>query len=195
MSAPPHKDHLVLRRGIAFALEVALLKLTVFPVVAVLFADVQPWTLAEIPVYGALEFDPLHPCVFAGFFVLRDSLFGGTSPGKRLLGLRVVRTGTEERPSLVRSVLRNILLSIAQFVWLLELVVAHKTADKRRIGDRIAGTQVVDLAPHKANHAWGVWFVVIVLSTNLATNLAVPEIAKQLVPLIRVEDARSSSES
>lgn len=74
-------------------------------------------------------------------FLLRDAPAGG-SPGKRLLGLRVIRV--DGRPSGPReSVLRN--LPVLAPVWnLYELRAISVRPDGRRPGDLLAGTAVLE---------------------------------------------------
>ena len=80
-----------------------------------------------------------------GYFLLLEALWGGRTPGKRALGMRVVHVGGEPL-SFHGSVLRNLL----RFVDLQPLpsgmvgaicIVANKRA--QRIGDLVAGTVVV----------------------------------------------------
>lgn len=76
--------------------------------------------------------------------LVRDSLFNGAAPGKRLMGLRVVNIEDEAKPiSYGQGVLR----------WLSQLIPIYSLFDafaplrdplQRRYGDRWAGTRVVD---------------------------------------------------
>ena len=71
-------------------------------------------------------------------YCMKDCI-GGASIGKRLMGL-TVRSDTGElgTPSVFRLFLRNIL----SFIWFVELLVLLCSSDQRKIGDRIAGTDV-----------------------------------------------------
>lgn len=73
-------------------------------------------------------------------FLFRDS--AGTSPGKKLFGLRLVlRDGTSAGPG--ASLVRNILLLMP--LWnLLEIAALLRRANMRRPGDRLAGTFLVE---------------------------------------------------
>lgn len=76
-----------------------------------------------------------------GYFVLFEALWNGQSPGKRMLGLRVVRAVGQPigvGPSLVRNVLRavDLFLFIGVLVMLLD-------RSSRRLGDLAAGSLVV----------------------------------------------------
>jgi uncharacterized RDD family membrane protein YckC len=83
-------------------------------------------------------------CVEWGWAVGFEVLGGGASPGKRLLGLMVVRAdGTPVGWS--ESILRN-LLRPADFVpafYGIGLIACLASADFQRLGDRVAGTLVV----------------------------------------------------
>lgn len=80
----------------------------------------------------------VFPIAGYGYFLLRDGL-GGGSIGKRICGLRVVRTNGEPC-NLVRSLIRNGVLMVLGAI---DLVVPFFRADGRRIGDLAADTQVV----------------------------------------------------
>jgi uncharacterized RDD family membrane protein YckC len=76
-----------------------------------------------------------------GYFLLFELLWGGQSPGKRVLGLRVVRRDAQPlgfTPALVRNTLRWI-----DQVALLGVFVMLVDAESRRLGDMAAGTLVV----------------------------------------------------
>jgi uncharacterized RDD family membrane protein YckC len=78
-----------------------------------------------------------------GWNVLFETCWRGQTPGKRLLGLRVVRDGYPV--GFIDSVLRN-LLRAADFLpvgYLLGLVVMAGDRRFRRLGDRVAGTMVI----------------------------------------------------
>ncbi|MCL2851727.1 MAG: RDD family protein [Defluviitaleaceae bacterium] len=66
-------------------------------------------------------------------------IFGGAGLGKRVMGLAVRSSEDAElTPSPFKLFLRNILT----FVWPLEVIMLLCSNDKRKIGDRIAGTDV-----------------------------------------------------
>lgn len=77
-------------------------------------------------------------------FMLRDWLFAGAGPGKRLCGLRVVSTKDGKTPlGPGQAVLRWVSLAIP-FFNLLDLSVPYRDRYLRRYGDRWAGTRVID---------------------------------------------------
>lgn len=79
-----------------------------------------------------------------GYFVVFDVLMHGASPGKRVLGLRVIHESG--RPlSGAESILRNLLRAadILPFFYALGLVTMCFDRKFRRLGDLVAGTVVV----------------------------------------------------
>jgi len=90
----------------------------------------------------------LFTTLFFGVIFFYDVLFevlgGGRTPGKRLTGLRVVRSGG--RPiTLVRSALRNILriVDILPLLYAVGMTSIFVTRRNQRLGDLAAGTHVV----------------------------------------------------
>ena len=84
----------------------------------------------------------LLPVVYLGYYVAFEGVYGRT-PGKRLLGLVVVRrdgSACDLRAATIRNVLR--VVDGAMF-YLVGATVATITANDRRIGDHVAGTAVV----------------------------------------------------
>lgn len=106
--------------------------------------------------------------IFEGlYFLLRDGLFRGRSLGKFVVGIQVV--DPNGRPcGLWRSILRNLIFVVpgaitwfifSDLVWLLirkllvvfylvEYLALRFSSEGRRLGDRWAGTQVIDTRPH-----------------------------------------------
>lgn len=82
--------------------------------------------------------------VFWGYYILFELLWNGQSPGKRLVGLRVVHTGG--RPiSFIGSAIRN-LVRIVDFLpsmYGIGVVTMFIDARSRRLGDLAAGTLVI----------------------------------------------------
>jgi uncharacterized RDD family membrane protein YckC len=79
-----------------------------------------------------------------GYYVAFETLWNGSSPGKRALGLRVVKEGGFPL-GFVDSVLRN-LLRAADFLpaaYVTGLTVMAGDPRFRRLGDRVAGTMVI----------------------------------------------------
>jgi uncharacterized RDD family membrane protein YckC len=79
-----------------------------------------------------------------GYYVVFESIWSGRTPGKRALGIRVMKEGGYPL-GFVDSVLRN-LLRAADFLpagYATALLVMTADARFRRLGDRVAGTMVV----------------------------------------------------
>ncbi|MDQ2866442.1 MAG: RDD family protein [Candidatus Eremiobacteraeota bacterium] len=82
--------------------------------------------------------------VFFGYFILFEALWNGQTPGKRLMGLRVVRDGgypVDFTASLVRNMLR--VGELAFGAYSVSAIVAMLSPENKRIGDIAAGTIVV----------------------------------------------------
>ncbi|MBE6759558.1 MAG: RDD family protein [Ruminococcaceae bacterium] len=72
-------------------------------------------------------------------FDLRD-LIGGVSPGKRIMKLRVVNEDGSCNVSVKQHLLRNLTLGL----WPVEYHQLMKTGGERRLGDKWAGTKVIE---------------------------------------------------
>jgi len=85
-----------------------------------------------------------------GYYVLVESIAGGTTPGKRALRLRVIKEGGYPL-GFLDSVLRN-LLRAADFLpigYLFGFCAAAFDPRFRRLGDRVAGTLVIVEEPKR----------------------------------------------
>jgi|GEM_PF-2228597 len=74
----------------------------------------------------------------------RDSLFGGASPGKRLVGLRVVKAEDGVTPLSVGQGIVRWLSQLIPYFNIYDIVVVYRDPRLRRMGDRWAKTRVVD---------------------------------------------------
>jgi len=96
----------------------------------------------------ALGFGILGGFLAVLYITFRDGLFGGQSLGKKVLGIRVVHR--DGRPiSFVDSSFRNVLFIIYLLLPLaiaVEAVAATRDPERRRLGDRIGKTCVVQKA-------------------------------------------------
>ena len=111
--------------------------------------------LADLLIYTGLLFGARHFLgeILSGFLamvyiVFRDGLFGGQSIGKKILGIRVVHM--DGRPiSYVDSSFRNVMFifypiyALTATVIVIEALVSLRDPQRRRLGDRIAKTCVV----------------------------------------------------
>jgi len=94
------------------------------------------WVLALLPVTAFL--------IIFGYDVAFEVLGGGRTPGKRLNGLRVVRTGG--RPvTFVPSVIRNVMriIDFLPTLYGVGILAVMLSARNQRLGDMAAGTLVV----------------------------------------------------
>lgn len=76
-----------------------------------------------------------------GYFVIFELLWNGQSPGKRVIGLRVLR-GNGQPVGLIASLVRNFLRSVDLFLFI-GVLVMFLDRSSRRLGDFAAGTMVV----------------------------------------------------
>jgi uncharacterized RDD family membrane protein YckC len=82
--------------------------------------------------------------IFFGYFILFEALWNGQTPGKKLLGIRVVRDGgypVDFMASLVRNLIR--VGEAALGFYAISTVVAVLSPQNKRVGDLAAGTIVV----------------------------------------------------
>jgi uncharacterized RDD family membrane protein YckC len=99
-------------------------------------SSVVPWLLA---IFGLISFAFLW-----GYYILFEMLWNGQSPGKRWVGLRVIKTdGTPV--TLAESIIRN-LIRLVDFLpayYGVGVVTMFINQQSRRLGDLAAGTLVV----------------------------------------------------
>jgi len=97
-------------------------------------------------VMGSLLFCVLY---FVAFHALRD----GQTPGKQVMGLRLVGADGHP-PSLQQHILRSILWIVDAILWVpipLGVLVIALTPRRQRLGDLVAGTMVVHEGPRGAS--------------------------------------------
>jgi uncharacterized RDD family membrane protein YckC len=93
------------------------------------------------------------------YILIADGFAGGRSIGKRLIGLQTVRPDRREAAGFRESIIRNLPFAVAQVAfaipyvgWLVsagiiafEAVLIIGNEQGRRLGDEVAGTQVLDV--------------------------------------------------
>lgn len=82
--------------------------------------------------------------VFFGYFILFEALRGGRTPGKQIVGIRVVRDGgypVDFGSALVRNLVR--VAEVAFGFYAVSAVAALLSKENKRLGDMAAGTIVV----------------------------------------------------
>ncbi len=82
--------------------------------------------------------------IFYGYFIVFEMLWNGQTPGKRLLGIRVVRDGGYPI-ELVGSIIRNLIrvIEVALGFYFLSVISMLASSENKRLGDYAAGTIVV----------------------------------------------------
>jgi uncharacterized RDD family membrane protein YckC len=82
--------------------------------------------------------------LFYGYFIAFEKLWNGQTPGKRLLGIRVVRDGGYP-VELVGSIIRNLIRIVEQLLgfYFVSVISMLLSAENKRLGDFAAGTIVV----------------------------------------------------
>ena len=83
------------------------------------------------------------------YLLLRDGLYQGQSAGKRICGLRVVHTATQQPCGFGRSCARNILWVIPLVSFVFGVAAAWQVGHEppgRHWGDRLADTAVLPVA-------------------------------------------------
>ena len=82
--------------------------------------------------------------LFYGYFIIFEKLWNGQTPGKRIVGIRVVRDGgypVELVSSIIRNLVRVLEFSIGFYV--LSAMSMVLSSENKRLGDYAAGTIVV----------------------------------------------------
>ena len=82
--------------------------------------------------------------LFFGYFIVFETLWNGRTPGKRLLGIRVVRDGgfpVDFSSAVIRNVVR--ILEAGLGFYAISAICALASPQNRRLGDMAAGTIVV----------------------------------------------------
>ena len=134
-------------RFLALAIDFALFAAIFTPVtrlvkgVWIMSASDHAW------VRGLWITDPLCLAFFAimiGYFWLLEGCLG-TTLGKWIVGLRVIRAQDGTRPGLGRSAMRTLLRAVDGLpaLNLLGIVLISRSVERARLGDRIAGTRVI----------------------------------------------------
>ncbi|HTX03635.1 MAG TPA: RDD family protein [Candidatus Acidoferrales bacterium] len=82
--------------------------------------------------------------VFFGYFIIFETMWNGMTPGKRMLGIRVVRDGgypVDFMSAVIRNAIRP--LEFALGFYTISAIVALASPQNKRLGDLAAGTIVV----------------------------------------------------
>jgi uncharacterized RDD family membrane protein YckC len=96
----------------------------------------RPWVLAVLVIGGFV--------IYYGYFAVFETLWNGQTPGKRVIGLRVIHASG--RPiSAWEAILRNVVRLVDQMpaIYAIGIVSVFVTERSQRLGDLAAGTVVV----------------------------------------------------
>jgi len=133
--------------GLAVRLAATVIDLVVVGTVAVIGAlaahmviAMLPAQVAEVESWGLLA---LGAIVLTGYFVYFWGIEGAT-PGKKLMGLRVTRSGTREPIGPGRALLRLVGITAGNILFV-DLIVAFLHRDRRALHDMIADSIVVEV--------------------------------------------------
>ena len=102
--------------------------------------------------------DPVGFLAGLTYILVGDGFAGGRSIGKRLIGLQTILPDTREPAGFRESIIRNVPFAVAQLAfavpyvgWVVSVVIVAFEAvliigneQGRRLGDELAGTQVLD---------------------------------------------------
>lgn len=131
-------------RGVAFLIDSCLRGLVFFCLLLAFYGGLDPvWSLVDADGLGPAIAIMLYFLVDWVYALLFEVRFDGVSPGKKLLGLRVVdRRGLPItwRRSFLRNLLNPLDIAAGGVTALVSMVVSEKS---QRLGDLVAGTMVV----------------------------------------------------
>ena len=173
------RDTVVLRRGSGLLIDLLLGSLT-FTLTSALGLRLLH-AVDAVDTVSDVEANVVATAGMAGILLFRDALFGGTSPGKRIVGLRVIHPGSERAPRMSASVLRNISLLLFGVGWIVEYFAVNLDEQRRRLGDRLADTRVVDNKPRLARLPWLAIFLVGWLGAGPFADMSFPWLARTLL--------------
>lgn len=84
---------------------------------------------------------------------IKDGIGEGQSWGKKAVGIMVVHLPTNQPCNYGQSFTRNIVMTLLGFIpyvgWLIEPIVVMAAEDGRRLGDKAANTQVIEVRDYK----------------------------------------------
>jgi uncharacterized RDD family membrane protein YckC len=134
-------------RFMAFAID-TLYEILLFTILGLAMAFVIPSLERYIPKVGPMWMDAIGIFVFFaiywGYFAFFEAIWSGQTPGKRSIGIRVVKD-SGRRINTFEAISRNLLRSIDQVpgIYVIGFLSMAISKEHRRIGDYVAGTVVV----------------------------------------------------
>lgn len=110
--------------------------------------------------------------IYPAFYLLRD-VYQGMSPGKIFVGLQVTNDNGDI-PGIGSLILRNLIIAIpiiSIFTIVIEYLVLRMSAAGRRLGDRMAGTIVIDRHPERSDSTYLLLSIVAVILQSAINHL------------------------
>lgn len=129
----------------------------VFSSLPILGSAILMLFIGEVAIIGVLGFIAMLAsiCWVIYYSFTKDGREGGQSVGKKWLDLMVVNVTTNRPCTKGESFIRQLDLFFLQMIpvvgWLVEPVVMLASKDGRRLGDRAANTQVIDVSEYRPN--------------------------------------------
>jgi len=130
-------------RAVAFLVDATLMYLILSLLQGLVIAVVLPFG-EKHPIYAGAVMALVSFLFFNGYFVIFEMLWAGQSPGKRTVGIRVVKKGGYAL-RLIDSLIRNLIRTVdfLPACYGVGLVTLLCTRYSQRLGDLVAGTLVV----------------------------------------------------
>lgn len=125
---------------------------------------------------SSFSFFTLGPIISFCIFMCKDA-YQGMSPGKRLLGIRVVNMHQQAIPAW-QTIMRNVTLPF----WPLDFLAMVLNSNKRRLGDLIASTQVIrdpQISSQQRLSIAGILVVFYLFTPNLPALSVTPDAMHQ----------------
>jgi len=121
---------------LAIVLVLALVALVVLWIRSLGYQAIATWAFAGLILLGFL--------LYYGYFAAFEALWGGQTPGKRAVGLRVISV-TGQPITAFDALLRNLLRIVDQMpgIYAVGILSIFFTSRNQRLGDLVAGTVVV----------------------------------------------------
>jgi uncharacterized RDD family membrane protein YckC len=128
----------ILLQGLVFVLVVLTLRLLAYLDIVPAF---DKWTKSVLLGVGIL----LHFLISWGYYIFFETLWSGETPGKRVMGLRVIKDGgypVDFRAVLIRNLMRAV-DSFPAVCYAIGFIALLANEHYKRLGDMAAGTLVV----------------------------------------------------
>ena len=127
----------------------------------------------------------IYSLVWISYIIFKDC-FNGQGIGKYLVGIQVVsQDGSPLKPS--AAIIRNIFMVIPLFP-LIEYFIMLKDEQGKRLGDKVAKTQVTDLKPQTQDSVY-LWISIVIITLLLIIQVSlISTVIKQHPELLEKQD-------